>query len=190
MILGFKAPPGEDSYFFGRVDGVERKYRRVIAGIVLPVFDRQEAAVVVIAELFKISGPQDFTGLEIAIGHWPQVEKALLEYDKTLQFRDAIVPTKEERQLLWRIPWSAHILTWQAPSWALTEIGRQKVDQLIGENRLHLDTAFQRDMGRDPDLSAKALQVAVCYSTDWNPPYLTKKPKPVESHPLGTKGLA
>ncbi len=144
---------------------------------------------VVIAELFKISGPQDFTGLEIEIGQWPQVERALLEYDKSLQFRDAIVPTKEERALLWRIPWSAHILTWHAPKWALSEVGRQKVDQLIGEGRLHLDTAFQRDMGRDPDLSAKALQVAVSYAIDWNPPYKVKKPRPVEATFLGTKGL-
>lgn len=188
MILGYKAPPGEDSYFFGKVDGNDRKFRRIIAGIMLPVFDRQEAAVVVIAELFRINRPQDFTVLECTIGEWPIVEQALLEYDKQLQLRDAIVPTKEERKLLWRIPWSTHILTWQAPSWALTDIGRSKVNQLIKEDRLHLG-AVETVMGRDPELSGKALQVAVTYALDWNPPYIVKKARPMEARPAGTVGL-
>lgn len=189
MILGRKEPPGEDSYFFGKVDGVDRKYRRIVAGIILPVFDRQQAAVVMIGEQFKITGPQNFTGLEITIDSWPQVERALLEYDKKLQFRDAIVPTKQERTLLWRVQMSAHVLTWYAPDWALTDVGRQKVDQLIAEDRLQFDTAFQSSMSADPELSAKALQTAVSYAVDWNPPYITKKARPVDMQPLGVKGL-
>lgn len=188
MILGYKAPPGEDSYFFGKVDGVDKKFRRVIAGIVLPVFDRQESAVVMIAELFRVNRPQDFTVLDCSIGDWPHVEQSLLEYDKQLQFRDAIVPTKEERQLLWRIPWSTHILTWHAPKWALTEVGRQKVNELIKEGRLHLG-AVEAVMGKEPELSGKALQTAVCYALDWNPPYIVKKRRPAEYRPLGTVGL-
>ena len=52
LILGRKSPPGEESFYFGKVDGVDRKYRRVIAGIILPVFDRQEGA----AENFAEAG--------------------------------------------------------------------------------------------------------------------------------------
>ena len=190
MILGYRAPPGETPYYFGKVDGVEKKFRRVIAGIILPVFDRQQAAVVMIGEQFKISGPQVFVGLEITVDYWPQVERALLEYDKRLQFRDAIVPTKAERMLLWRIGLSTHVLTWQAPDWALTDVGRQKVDQLIAEDRLHLDTQFQSSMSHDPELSSKALQTAVIYALDWNPPYITKSRMSVyQMQPIGTKGL-
>lgn len=188
MILGYRATPGEEPYFFGKVDGVDKKFRRVIAGIMLPVFDRQEAAVVVIAERFQINRPQDFTVLECAIGEWPGVERALLEADRQLQLRDAIVPTKEERKLLWRIPWSEHILTWQAPPWALTDVGRTKVNDLIKEGRLHLGSA-ETVMGRDPELSGKALQVAATYALDWNPPYIVKKPRPMQAQPLGVRGL-
>src|SRR5690349_7334204 len=123
MILGRKAPLGEDPYHFGKVDGVEKKFRRVVAGVILPVLDRQEGGVVIVGEKFSISGPQDFTGLACALGPWPEIERALLEYDKTLQFGDAITPTDHERKLLWRIPWSMGIRTWYAPDWALTEIG-------------------------------------------------------------------
>jgi len=189
VILGHKAPAGEEPYWFGKVDGVDKKFRRIIAGIILPVFDRQEGAAVILAEHFSISKPQSFVVLDAYVGLWPEVEKALLQYDKNFQFRIAVVPTKEERLLLWRIPWSMDILTWFAPSWALTAVGHQKVDQLFKEGRLDAAVLESAAVGDSLDLGAKALQVAVNYATDWNPPYITKTPKPQESHPIGTRGL-
>ena len=189
MILGRKSPPGEESYYWGKVDGVDKKFRRVICGIILPVFDRQEGAACVIGEVFSISKPQSFTVLDAYVGMWPEVEKALLEYDKNFQFRLAVVPTKEERALLWRIPWSMEILTWFAPPWALTAVGHQKVDQLFKEGRLSAEALEITAAGDSLDLGAKALIVAICYALDWNPPYITKTPKPQESHPIGVKGL-
>jgi hypothetical protein len=189
MILGRKSPAGEEPYYFGKLDGVDKKFRRVIAGVILPVFDRTEGAVCVIAETFSISRPQEFTVLDAYVGLWPDVERELLQYDKNFQFSDAIVPTKAERMLLWRIPWSAGIRTWQAPDWALTAVGHQKVDQLFKEGRLNADKLEAATTGDSLDLGSKALDVAVNYCLDWNPPYITKTPKPVESHPLGVKGL-
>jgi len=189
MILGRKAPPGEEPYYWGKVDGVDRKYRRIICGIILPVFDRQEAATCVIAEHFSISKPQEFTVIDAYVGLWPEVERELLQYDKNYQFRDAIVPTKQERMLLWRIPWSAHILTWQAPDWSLTAVGHQKVDQLFKENRLHADLLEAATTGDSLDIGSKALDVGINYALDWCPPYITKTPKPQEYHPIGVKGL-
>ena len=188
MILGRKSPFGEEPYSFGKVDGIEKKFRRVVAGVILPVLDRQEGGVVIVGEKFSISGPQDFTGLGVCLGQWPAIERSLLEYDKTLQFSDAITPNEAERKLLWRIPMSMSIRTWFAPDWALTEVGRQKVNQLGTEGRLHLD-AVEADMRHDPDVSTKALLLAVSYMIDWNPPYLTKKPRPMEMTPLAVKGL-
>lgn len=188
MILGRKAPVGEDEYWHGKIDGVEKKFRRIIVGVILPLLDRQEGAAVVIAEKFSISGPQDFTGLSCALGQWPEIERSLLEYDRNYQFRDAITPTEPERRLLWQIPMSNMVRTYHAPPWALTDLGRQKVNQLGEEGRLHLHV-IEADMRHDPDVSAKALQVAVSYGVDWNPPYITKKKGPIESHPIGVKGL-
>jgi len=188
VILGHKAPLGEEEYWFGRIDGVEKKFRRIICGVILPVLDRQEGGVVVIGEKFSISGPQDFTGLAVALGAWPEIERALVEYDQQLKFRDAITPTEPERKLLWRLPLSMMVRTWHAPAWALTEVGRQKVNQLGVEGRLHMD-AVESDMRGDPDVATKAAQVALCYAIDWNPPYITKKARPIEMHPVGTRGL-
>jgi len=189
MILGHKSPPGEEPYWFGKVDGVDRKYRRVISGIILPVFDRQEGAACVVGEVFSISKPQSFTVLDAYVGMWPEVRKALMEYDKSFQFRIAVVPTNEERELLWRIPWSIDILTASAPRWALTAVGHQNVDQLFKEGRLSAEALEAAAAGDSLDLGAKALQVAVNYALDFNPPYITKRPKPQESYPLGVKGL-
>lgn len=188
MILGKKSPPGEDPYYFGKVDGVEKKFRRVVVGLILPMLDRQEGAAVAIGEKFSISGVQDFTGLGCAIGPWPEIERSLMEYDKQLQFSDAIAPTDPERKLLYRIPMSMTVRTWYAPPWALTEVGRQKTNQCGVEGRLHLD-AIETDMRHDPDVSTKALHVAIAYLLDWNPPYQIRKPRPQQSTPLGIKGL-
>src|SRR5262245_31843794 len=99
MILGHKQPPGEDEYWFGKVDGVEKKFRRVVAGVLQPVFDRQFGAVVVVGERFSRVSPQDFTGLEACIGPNPEIETALRQYDQHLQLREVITATKEERSL-------------------------------------------------------------------------------------------
>jgi|SRR5690349_13659956 len=188
MILGHKAPLGEQEYWHGKIDGQERKYRRVVAGIILPVLDRQEGGVLVIAEKFSISGPQDFTGLAVCVGEWPKIERALVEYDQQLKFGDAITPTEPERRLLWRLPLSTMVRTWHAPAWALTEVGRQKINELGVEGRLHLEP-IESDMRGDPDVAVKALQVALGYCIDWNPPYLTKKARPREERPIGVRGL-
>lgn len=56
MLLGYKAPPGETPYWFGKHEGVDRKFVRVIAGVVLPQLERQMGALVVIGELFRSFG--------------------------------------------------------------------------------------------------------------------------------------
>lgn len=191
MILGFKQPPGDDEYWYGKINGQDLKFKRVIAGIILPVFDRANGAVVVIGEKFeRTTTTQSFVGLDAAVGPLPAIEQALREFDKRLQFRDAIMPTDGERKLLWKIPGlSLHILTWYAPDWATGEIGRQKVDQLGTEKRINIDM-IRAILSQDPETSAKALQVAVGYALDWNPPYKSKEVKqPVYGRILGTDGL-
>lgn len=118
------------------------------------------------------------------------IEQALREFDKKLQFRDAIVPTDGERALIWKIPGlSLSIITYHAPDWAMGEAGRQKVDQLGKEKRLRIDL-IRTTMSQDVDVSARALQVAVCYALDWNPPYKTKPSvQPQYGKILGSEGL-
>src|SRR5262245_20852274 len=191
MILGFKeGSPGDDAYWFGKIAGVDRKFIRVLAGVILPVYERTQGAVVVIGELFQRTTPaQDFTGLGAAVGPWPEIERALKEFDKGLQFRDAILEDDVMRALIWRMKaLSLHILTAVAPKYAFNEVGRQKVDQLISDGKLHLDL-IEDTMEAAKEPAAQALQAACCWAMEYPPIYRSKPKAQPDWKPLGVTGL-
>src|SRR5262245_17177839 len=191
MLLGYKeATPGDDNYHFGKIGGVDKKYIRVLAGVILPVYERTQGAVVVIGELFQRTTPaQDFTGLGAAVGPWPEIERALKEFDKGLQFRDAILETDDLRPLMWTMRGlSMHILTAVAPKYAFNEVGRQKVDQLISDGKLHLGL-IEDTMEAAKEPAAHALQAAVCWCLEFPPIYRSKPKAQPEWKPLGVTGL-
>ena len=84
MILGRKEPPGEDPYYFGKVNGVDRKFCRLVAGVILPMSDRQPGAVIVLGELYRGFAQPDFTGLGCATGEYNAIEQALKELDRVI----------------------------------------------------------------------------------------------------------
>lgn len=192
MILGRKEPPGEEPYWFGKVAGVDRKFCRLVAGVILPLYDRQAGCVVVLGEIFRSFQQPDYWGIACATGEYNALERALLEFDRDLQFRDAVMESDELRPLLWKVPTlSLKILTSVAPKYSFTEIGRQKVDRLIEEGKLHLEMIEDQLERGEPEVCAKALQAAVCYMLDI--PHLyrnakkTKQPEYLKI--FGTTGL-
>jgi hypothetical protein len=192
LILGRKEPPGEDAYWFGKIGGVDKKFARLVAGVILPQFDRQFGAVIIIGELYRGFAQPDFTGLGCAIGEYNQIERALLEFDRDLQFRDAILEHDDLRPLLWKIPGlSLKILTAAAPKYAFSEIGRQKVDRLIEEGKLHLELIEDRMAQGEPEVVQKAVQAAICYMLEFPHLYRNakKKAQPEYQRVWGTEGL-
>ena len=77
------------------------------------------------------------------------------------------------------------MITFQAPAYALTEIGRQEVDTLISEKRLHLKSVKQiLDQTIDP-----ALRCVVTWLLKYKALYAgPRKPLPVRDL-WGTDGL-
>lgn len=193
MILGFKqATPSESEYWFGKKDGVEKKYSRVAAGFALPVYERQKGAMVVIGELYRPSSPnQDFTVLAAVVDDWLGLERGALELEKSLQYRTAIMERDEMRPLFWKIRgMNPLVLTWYAPDYALTEVGRQKVDALAEAGKLHVNDEDQRRLGSEPEIAGNALKAVIAYCLDYPVIYKTKSAKqPVYDHFFGQKGL-
>lgn len=194
MLLGFKAPPGETPYWFGKHEGVDRKLVRVMAGVVLPQLERQMGALVVIGELFRSFGPVDLSGLAARVGAWSDIENALGQFRKDLKFDHVITENDESRELLWRIPglsWGVGeipCLTYAAPKWASTEVARQKVDALVSEGRLHIDN-FKSVLDREPEQGAKAIQFAVTWALENKAYYQPTRKPPRGTGWLGTEGL-
>jgi hypothetical protein len=192
MLLGRKEPPGEDAYHFGKINGADKKFCRLVAGVILPMSDRQQGCVVVIGELFRSFAQPDFTGLAAAVGEYNAIERALLEFDRDLQFRDAIMEDDSLRPLLWKIPGlSLKILTAVAPKYSFTEIGRKKVDRMIEEGKLHLDLIEDTLRQGEQEVITKAVHAAVCWMQEYPHLYRNtkKKAQPEYQKIWGTTGL-
>jgi hypothetical protein len=192
MILGHKEPPGEDAYYFGKINGVDKKFCRLVAGVMLPMSDRQSGCVAVIGELYRGFAQPDFYGLGCATGEYNAIERALLEFDRDLQFRDVIMEDDSLRSLLWKIPGlSLKILTAVAPKYAFDEIGRQKINRLGEEGHLHLELIEDKLAQGEPEVTTKAVHAAVCYMLEF--PFLyrsaKKKAQPEYIRVWGTDGL-
>ena len=190
MILGLKHEAG-DSYWFGKVDGQEKKYIRVLAGIMLPVYERQFGALVVLGERYNRIRPEpSFEGLAASVGEWGALERALMEHERDYQFRDLIIDDDKQRPLLWKIRGlNPLVLTAAGPSYAVSEIGRQKTDQLIEQGKLHVEP-IRSCLESEMDMAPKALQVALCYALEYPALYRAKPKAQLDyKHMAGTKRL-
>lgn len=189
MIIGFKPPP-EGPYYYGKVNGHDKKFIRLIAGLMMPRLDRQVSAVVVLAELYRSVSPPDLSAVGAAMGNWSEVESAIIQFHKDLQFDHIITENEAARRLLWRIPQLTKCVSYAAPSYAVSELGRQKADALIGEGRLHLDE-IETILGHEPEQGAKAIQLVVCYAQEFPAiyPNIRKTKQPEYQKVWGTTGL-
>jgi hypothetical protein len=194
MILGFKASP-EGNYWFGKVNGLEKKFVRVIAGLMMGHLDRQVNAIVVLAELYRSISPPDISAIAATTGNWAQVKAALLKYREHTQFDHIIVENQGMSDTLTRnMPelraMNNPCIVFHAPAHATTELGRQTVDALIGEGRLHLEEV-QNELRHEPEQGAKAIQLAVTYMLEFTSiyPNAKKKTQPVYQKVWGQTGL-
>jgi hypothetical protein len=188
MILGFKPPP-DGPYWYGKVNSVDKKFIRCMAGLMMPHVDRQVAAVVVLAELHRSSSPADLTAVGADVCHWAEIEKALIQFHKDLQFDTIIVENEAARRLLWRIPQLTPCLTYAAPAHAVGEVGRQKTDAMIGEGKLHLEQV-ETLLGHEPEQGGRAIQLVVTWAQEFPAFYRVKKTaQPEYKKVWGTAGL-
>jgi hypothetical protein len=194
MILGWKKEPVGDSYFYGKVGGVDRKFIRLLAGIILPIYDRQNGVVIVLGELLRSSTPMDLTALAAKAGQWGDIENALVQYRRDLKFDHAITDCDEARDMIFNIRGLNYgigeipMTTYTAPKTAFTEAGRQRVNSLVAEGRLHCED-WKHVLDAEPELGLKALQAAVIWALDFSAFYRKANRGRSEGRPLGTIGL-
>jgi hypothetical protein len=105
VVLEYHKAQGQGAQVFwtGKVGGREMKFVRVVAGLATPQLDRHAAAVVVLGELLRNFAPVDFTGLAAAVGTWPEVKRALMQFCRDLKPGEIICENKESEKLVWPI---------------------------------------------------------------------------------------
>lgn len=197
IVLGYKRmAPGFDSYQFGNVGETEKQFVRVCAGLGMPVNDRSHGALVVIGELLRPSGPQDFTALAATVGDWPEIQNTLIQYRQDLKYNYIITePGKHIRERLWRIPGIGYgtgdisLLTYEAPAYAIEEASRQQVQSLIHEGRLHLEEVKTILQAAEPEEIARSLHSVLIWMIERKPNYQAGPRKPIPGTPWGTDGL-
>jgi hypothetical protein len=181
------------NYWEGKVGGKQMKFVRVLAGVAVPQLDRQAAAVIVLGELWRSFAPADFTGLGAAVGSWPEVKREILQFCHQLKPSHLVTQDEQSRKQLWPLtdtliavkPLS---LSYVAPEHAITEIGRQAVQQLIDEERLHI-THLLPILNRERDQSDLALRLVANYALEFSAFYPGKPRKSIDATPIGSRGL-
>ncbi len=199
MILGYKQSIGsQEPYHYGKIGGIDRKFIRVVAGAALPIFDRMLGAVVIVAETYRASGPPAWVVLDATTGNWSTVENAMTQYRMDLKFTHVIVEQEEARKVIWGmrgLNYGLHeipLVSYAAPFYASTEIGRSYVTQLWrAEERLNIPDHVQAQIEMETQAGTLALQCAMCWQKE-NPAYYCPSLKQKERHMgriLGTQGL-
>jgi hypothetical protein len=182
------------AYLYGTVLGKEMKFVRVFCGLATPQLDRQAAAVIVLGELSRSFAPPDFTGLAAATGSWPEVKNALLVFCRDLKADRILVQDEPSRKLVFPITDSligAPVVpsTYAAPAHATTELGRQNVDQLLAEDRLHIRHLLDV-LDSEKESADRALRCAINYALEFTAFYPGKPRGPLKlQRILGTDGL-
>ena len=199
-LLGYKPSiGGQEPYWYGR-DGIgnqtnNRKYIRVVCGVALPILDRTSGACVILAENYRVTPPASFIAVAAACGAWPEVENALAQFRRTTKFDHVIVDKEEARQVIWRMRGINYginevpLISFAAPSYAQTEIGRAHVDEMISETRLNVPDYVQRELELEPEMGVLALKCAALWMRD-NPAYYAPLRQPPRGNRiLGMEGL-
>ena len=151
----------------------------------------------VVAEIYRPSGPASWIALDASAGEWPAVENAMAQYRMDLKFTHVIVEREEARTVIWGMKGLNYgineipLVSYAAPFYAGTEIGRAYVDQLLKEKRLVLPDYVQGQIEMEPQTGTLALHFAMCFLKD-SPAYyvpLAKQGKRGPNRILGMVGL-
>lgn len=196
--MGYKKSiGGSDSYHYGKFEGVDRRYIRIIAGASLPILNRVQGAVVVIAEQYRSSGPPSWIAIGAAVGKWSHVENSMVQFRMDLKFTHVVVDREEARQVIWTIrglSWGISdipLVTYTAPSYASEEVGRSYVGQLWRtEGRLTLPDGVKKEINEESQQGALALQCALCWMKEFPAIYVpTRQDNRRQGMILGMEGL-
>jgi hypothetical protein len=193
LVLEYHKPEssGAIGYWTRTVEGKETKYVRVICGLALPQLDRQAAALILLGELFRSFAPPDFHGISAATGTWPELKTALMMVCRDLKPDRILVQDEPSRKLVFPVTDSligAPVVPscYAAPAHALTELGRQNVEQLLREDRLHIEHLLDV-MDSEKDQADAALRFAVNFALEFTAFYPPgkKRPQPKYGRLLG-----
>jgi hypothetical protein len=196
IILDYKkANSLGGAYWHGNVFGREMKFVRVLCGLAVPHLDREAAAVIAIGELLRGFAPPVFHGLSAATGSWPAVKGALSQLCRDLKPDNIICENEQSRRLVWPITDALvgqlpfNVLSSVAPPQATTELGRQNVDQLLAEDRLHIRHLLDV-LDSEKESADRALRCAINYALEFTAFYPGKPRGPLKlQRILGTEGL-
>jgi hypothetical protein len=183
------------AYWTGTILKKEMKFVRVIAGLATPQLDHQAAALIILGELQRSFAPPDFTGLAAATGSWPEVKNSLTQFCRDAKPDNIICENEPSRKLVWPITDALvgqlpfNVLSSVTPAHATTELGRQNVELLINEDRLHISHLLDV-MDSEKDQADKALRCAINWALEFTAIYPGKKRGPLQlKRVLGTEGL-
>jgi len=139
-----KGGPMKDECWKVQENGEEVLYKRVVAGIVLPNKEEERGGIIVLGERYKSAGFTIFMAFAAQSGDLARLRQALYQFRRDFKIENLVTRHDEEdRKVLedLTIMWETqqpYMIIVQAPSYALTEIGRQEVNSLMSEERLHL----------------------------------------------------
>lgn len=195
MILGYRKAIGSDPpYWWGKQDGQDLKFVRVVAGVALPIQDRVSGAAIILGEQYRQVMPPNLIGLGAAVGQWGEIENDLAQFRRDLKFDHAIVDVEPARKILYRMKGMNFgqseypLITYVAPEYSLTEIGRNYTNGLIKERRLSI-AHLKSFLDREPDQSILALNMACCWLRDWPAIYQGARRPVQRGQILGIEGL-
>lgn len=159
-----------DPRWKGERGGKEVLFKRVVAGVALPKPDQPQGAVVVLAERYAQEGPPTFEALGARVGLWPDLEPRLRALRRALKVEIFVVAPDDDQAMeaLRRVPGlreaagSVPHAVLPAPAHAAGELGRQRVNRLLGEGRLILKPV-QAVLDAAAEPAAEALQYVVGY---------------------------
>jgi hypothetical protein len=181
------------NYWEGTVGGKQMKFVRVMCGLAVPQLDRQAAAIIILGELRRSFAPADFTGLGAAVGSWSEVKRELRQFCEEFKASHIVTQDEPSRKQVWPVT-DALIaikplaLSYVAPEHAVEEVGRQNVQQLINEERLHIEHLLPI-LNRERDQADKALRFVVNWALEFTAFYPGKPRKPTDATPIGSRGL-
>jgi hypothetical protein len=156
----------------GKREGLNARFKRVAAGLVLPSETEPDGIVLVLGERYNHGqGPAVFDLIDGVGGSWQKVEAAVGSFRQRYQFGLLICePGERDNRAIKNLPglrWGAPTIPApydpDIPKDALTETSRQQVDDLIEQKRLRVDKTI---LDQAPAQATRALQCMIYWLTD------------------------
>jgi len=166
--LGYKKQLGaEVGYWFGEVEGADRQFIRVAAGVAMPILERSLGGVVIVGEIYNQAIPASFWLLDARVGEWGEVKTAMVQFRRDYLFGEYVTDTEQARMVLMEdrdiYGGEPPLISDYAEPWMTTEVGRSAVAQLRAEGRFHIPELVEKYLEfSDGEPSYLAIQSVTC----------------------------